>query len=468
MKFTKLPHFIALPVKMGDSFLLKDKKFSLLVDGGDGKTKIIDEIVKHTDSLDVVLCTHYDKDHIKGLLDFIEQLVFVKTSFINFLFEWGRFDYGYLSSFFEFGIKQIWLPDIFGRIQLFEEQKNNKGKFVKDEDKETAKKEIREVIEGVGQIIVSWDKDEVHLRVNNGPVYAVNSGDFDMSISTICRLVHYCRMLEQYTDVTIKWFSYTNKYEEKHIDHNLYAINCKPIVRKIKGYKSEAEMLYNALTRINRESLVFRYNKAGGEELLPNVLFTADSSFAFFSDEPNEEEKEEEIVLINNGISIVTTPHHGSANPEHKNVYKILKGKDFIFVRSSERHNSRPVEYYKQHDKSKRFCVRCGPRKSSYDEQKVCLEFENGKWHPGPNVKSCTCGENIFKELGAKHSEELVSFLQEELLTPIEVGEMLGLSKPKIYKMIKENKLVPFKTIGNTKIFLRHYIEMKKKELENL
>ncbi|PHB89874.1 DNA-binding protein [Bacillus toyonensis] len=74
----------------------------------------------------------------------------------------------------------------------------------------------------------------------------------------------------------------------------------------------------------------------------------------------------------------------------------------------------------------------------------------------------------MFKELGAKHSEELVSFLQEELLTPIEVGEMLGLSKPKIYKMINENKLVPFKTIGNTKIFLRHYIEMKKKELENL
>ncbi|MGK8427664.1 hypothetical protein OF864_22640 [Bacillus cereus] len=457
--------FVAFPVKMGDSFLLKDEDFSLLVDGGDGGTKIINYITEYTSYLDVILCTHYDKDHIQGLLDLLEY-VFYKKIFIARFYRRNRIFHKKLwEDLFFIGIGEIWLPDIFGRIQYFEEIKKDKDNYVRDEGKESVKKDNREN-ENAGKISVSMEGDTIYIKGRNGEVYTAGKEDFDMSIKIICRLVNYCYILREYFPLDIRWFSYTGQYEEKEYGPNLYALNCKEVSRDTRLYKSKDELVFDYLTRINTESLSFRYNKAGGAGLLPNVLFTADSSFAFFRDEPNEEEKE--IVLINNGISIVTTPHHGSANPEHKNVYKILKGKDFIFVRSSERHNSRPVEYYKQHDKSKRFCVRCGPRKSSYDEQKVCLEFENGKWHPGPNVKSCTCGENIFKELGAKHSEELVSFLQEELLTPIEVGEMLGLSRPKIYKMINENKLVPFKTIGNTKIFLRHYIEMKKKELENL
>ncbi|PEC31863.1 DNA-binding protein [Bacillus cereus] len=74
----------------------------------------------------------------------------------------------------------------------------------------------------------------------------------------------------------------------------------------------------------------------------------------------------------------------------------------------------------------------------------------------------------MFKELSVKDSELLVSFLKEELLTQSEVEEILGVSKSKISKMIKEKKIVPFKTLNRTKVFLRHYIEMKKEELENL
>ncbi|MEM5642458.1 MBL fold metallo-hydrolase [Bacillus toyonensis] len=62
--------------KKGDSFLLKDNEFSLLVDGGDGQTKIINHIREHTNHLDVVICTHYDGDHIKGLLNLFEYVFY--------------------------------------------------------------------------------------------------------------------------------------------------------------------------------------------------------------------------------------------------------------------------------------------------------------------------------------------------------------------------------------------------------
>lgn len=68
--------FIALPVKNGDSFLLKDKNFNLLVDGGNGQTRIINYIKKYTDNLNVVICTHYDEDHIKGLLNLFSEVIY--------------------------------------------------------------------------------------------------------------------------------------------------------------------------------------------------------------------------------------------------------------------------------------------------------------------------------------------------------------------------------------------------------
>lgn len=117
--------FIAFPVKKGDSFLLQDKNFNLLVDGGDGKVSIMKEIVEHTNHLDVIICTHYDEDHIKGLLDFIEKMICVKCIIAeDFL---SGLDTPAIVQRFNVKVKEIWLPDIFARIQLYKEKKIRKS-----------------------------------------------------------------------------------------------------------------------------------------------------------------------------------------------------------------------------------------------------------------------------------------------------------------------------------------------------
>lgn len=63
---------VALPVA-GDAFLLNRSGRQILVDGGSGSARLLQELknfnVKH---LDVVVCTHADRDHAGGLVDFLD------------------------------------------------------------------------------------------------------------------------------------------------------------------------------------------------------------------------------------------------------------------------------------------------------------------------------------------------------------------------------------------------------------
>ncbi|AWC30852.1 helix-turn-helix domain-containing protein [Bacillus cytotoxicus] len=76
--------------------------------------------------------------------------------------------------------------------------------------------------------------------------------------------------------------------------------------------------------------------------------------------------------------------------------------------------------------------------------------------------------EGVNKMYKFANKNELLSFLQEEVLTTPEVMDVLGVSKSRISKMIKDGKLVPFKKMERVSLFLREDIEEKKKELEVL
>ncbi|MBS8274322.1 MBL fold metallo-hydrolase [Thalassospira tepidiphila] len=65
---------IALPVS-GESFLLRRGKHTVLVDGGYNSTtlaKKIDKIFPKLDFIDIIVCTHADADHSKGLAKFLD------------------------------------------------------------------------------------------------------------------------------------------------------------------------------------------------------------------------------------------------------------------------------------------------------------------------------------------------------------------------------------------------------------
>lgn len=67
---------VALPVK-GESYLLKRDGQSILVDGGYnsiGLRAAIREIDSALDRIDVVVCTHADRDHAGGLVDISDHI----------------------------------------------------------------------------------------------------------------------------------------------------------------------------------------------------------------------------------------------------------------------------------------------------------------------------------------------------------------------------------------------------------
>lgn len=61
----------------GDAILVKSKGENMLIDGGDDATylfKELDEIFNNNECIDILVITHHDSDHIKGIIDFLVKL----------------------------------------------------------------------------------------------------------------------------------------------------------------------------------------------------------------------------------------------------------------------------------------------------------------------------------------------------------------------------------------------------------
>ncbi|WP_421383369.1 MBL fold metallo-hydrolase [Bacillus salacetis] len=317
-------------VKKGDSFLLKDKDFHLLVDGGIKESDAVGNVTAVTNNIDVMICTHYDSDHIRGLLGLIKHALSSKKFFI----------------------KEIWLPEIFGRISV------SKAKGL--------------IIENINR------NDSIKVEDEDGKLVTLTSKiNVDIAVRLIHEIVTLSYHLQSARKTKIRWFSFTNNVVNKSVGNNTFGINCKELKRKIVPYNNSRGLILH-LTKINQESLVFRYNDIGK----PNVLFTADTAFTFI--QPGQ------IVPITDSKSVVTTPHHGSSAKEHRKVYAHLNSHyhDFIFIRSSELHRSRPCPEYNSHPVTKRFCTRCNTSKITGT---VRLIFNGSQWVPVNRGIACNC-----------------------------------------------------------------------------
>lgn len=70
------------------------------------------------------------------------------------------------------------------------------------------------------------------------------------------------------------------------------------------------------------------------------------------------------------------------------------------------------------------------------------------------------------KEYNFKNTDELIAFLNSELLSAAEAIEILGISKARLGKLVKDGKLISVKE--QPKMFLKSVILAKKEELELL
>jgi predicted XRE-type DNA-binding protein len=61
---------------------------------------------------------------------------------------------------------------------------------------------------------------------------------------------------------------------------------------------------------------------------------------------------------------------------------------------------------------------------------------------------------------------EKIKFIQNEVLTAAEAGELLGVTRQRLSALVTSGKLEPVKKVGTVSLFLLSHVEELKKELE--
>ncbi|MEW4192231.1 helix-turn-helix domain-containing protein [Bacillus altitudinis] len=62
--------------------------------------------------------------------------------------------------------------------------------------------------------------------------------------------------------------------------------------------------------------------------------------------------------------------------------------------------------------------------------------------------------------------QQVEDFVVNEVLTPLEVQEVLNVNRQRISQLLNNGRLKPIKKIGKTTLFLKSDIELLKKDLE--
>jgi len=344
--------FIALPVKVGDSFYLETSNNRILVDGGQNQQHIIkllnnEKIPKK--HFDVLICTHYDTDHIKGIIGILKSN--------------------------KYSFKELWLPEIYGSIgysitknlyPLLEKLRNSEEVNFNEKIKDNNIDDLYNLGINKESIPNSFEKIDFSLlkEISIECLYCFYSTNIKLynSLSTISNLLYLTNDSGSY----IRWFAYQNKLTDKLVNNNIYAQNC--IETAVTLYTPVNFLYALYLTTINIHSLVFKYK----EEKYPNILFTADSDLSFCGNE--------QIKLTDH--SIVTAPHHGSSSNDP--AYNRINGENLTFVRSDRYQLKRPgEEYLKQ---TKRYCTVC---RNKTEKEKIELILKNGVFNTAKN--KCIC-----------------------------------------------------------------------------
>jgi hypothetical protein len=357
--------FIALPVAEGNSSIVKgiDEKY-YVIDGGNNK-KTISSMVKEVineESIEVLVCTHYDADHINGVIGLIES---------------------------DINIKEIWLPSVFGSLvsSLFLhsdytfletsvsiKQIKNKEEFMKDI--KSGNEEFR-YKENLLNDIDNQELSSNFERERYGETASMRKeyrrwifSKFPWRIKILLDAI-----AERKSPSVIRWFEYCHMSTFTKIEQQpLIGLNCIE-VDVFQLMKSYDEILLT-LTIINKMSLVFLFE----QNVCPNVLFTSDSDFGFRCMKSLKLKKH----------SIVTAPHHGAE--VNQKVYSLIDGDSLIYVRSDSYSKLRPCTAYIE--LPIKYCTICNtsPLKP---KQKVSLGYDsvNGNWKKEPSIRDCECNK---------------------------------------------------------------------------
>jgi hypothetical protein len=400
-----MARFIAIPVAQGDAFYLERENLSVLIDGGNNRSAFsaMFQAITRKNSVDIVVCTHNDADHTKGLIGYLESGL---------------------------GCREVWLP---GRwlsvlpdvlkpfVDVFVELVDNVSKAVEMANVverpldrlslETYGEYLQERLneldtedrsERAGEDLGrdGWTEPLVNMLERAEPWEEFwfspwPRGDLDLIHST-----RYWRLrpeqmrllfsaieaasriraiaIEAYhRGIPIRWFEYDFSTPNGGVPE-LQPLNATAIARVRP--RVGTLLRYLTLTVTNKQSLVFWSPPADQD---PGVLFTADSDLAGCR-LPSQFRG-----------ALATAPHHGSeANAQ---AYRVVASaaqqfdSTITWIRSDGRYRSRPGSAYLAIS-SRRFCTICRRNSSfSTSKQAVQLFSRQGSWVRHPDTSTCVC-----------------------------------------------------------------------------
>ena len=384
-----IDRFVALPVGQGDAFFYEREQLNVLVDGGKSTEKLPELIKDHLriERIDILICTHNDKDHAQGLIGLLNKEEW--ESSIHEVWLPGSWSYKlkelleYPDNFFiELAENISQLPErklpalanlpnltnpVFEPAALCEEVSNESFIDLCTRDTGFTYKLYSPLLKILQPSSWLFQKSRQHLWLE-----AIDAAS---RIREIARLAYSHKL-------KVRWFDF-NEFEiqgqqpnggEKGILEPVNAREILPITRQITALQ------YLSLTVDNQQSLVFLGLE---QENRPGVLFTADSNINF-----KIQHKPHSFPMI------VTAPHHGAeANGK---AYSIISqwhnnSDSIIWVRSDGKFKSRPGSSFIT-AKGQNFCTICRP--SHYTERQVVkLSSQKGlaQWFAEPGVRTCQC-----------------------------------------------------------------------------
>lgn len=373
--------FISISVNQGDAFYLEREERKILVDGGKSRNGFPQQFLRTTnsESIDILVCTHADADHINGLLGLLDQ---------------------------GFSIAEVWLPGVWtSRLEdlintpdefIFEAHKDIMEKYLGDEIK------LEEIGESINpDCIENLRPDESCIEVSriyssietqeknnewkfrfsseylyHRHIHKMLGRNIDIYIDAIqtAEKIREMAILAYHSGAKIRWFEFGQEPTKNCGEKYLKPINSRETLQ-ISKRKSALE--YLSLSKANKESLVFHSPTENGRA---NVLFSADSDLALnynLRDVGND--------------SIITAPHHGSEH--NKNAYQELTNNNVItnesiLIRSDGKYKSRPGNSYLQ-SVAKRACTLCRPFNTP--KQNVIFESNGKGWVASKGLNWCKC-----------------------------------------------------------------------------
>lgn len=367
--------FIAIDVGRGDAFYLENEGFSILVDGGSARKGFPEKFQKITgkDYVDILICTHNDSDHANGILGYLESSLKAKEVWLPG--SWTIRLNDLLNNYSNFS--EELLDNICDSINIKQTKNKISEDIIVNEISET--NPVESYIENIFDTLKNCDLSIEQQNKNNCKDLRLlfNSPMINkiyIDAITQANRIRRIAIAAIKKGCKIRWFEYNDSKKSGGIINVLEPINSVEIFQ-VPNYTPSA-MQYIKLSRSNRESLVFYFNRTING---PGVLFSADSDFSFNQNVPLDE-----------GL-LVTAPHHGSEANKHCYDRLITQSTDsvssIILIRSDCKTQNRPGKTYRNvHNKKK--CTLCNP--IIKEKKEVIFTYKNSYWKPSsPNY--CTC-----------------------------------------------------------------------------